>query len=48
MARNLVWLAHDVYPRRKIIVWAHAFHLMRNQDTIAMVVEPGKTPACGK
>jgi erythromycin esterase len=45
MARNLVWLARDAYPRRKIIVWAHAFHLMRNQETVAMVVEPGKTPA---
>jgi erythromycin esterase len=45
MARNLAWLAHDLYPRRKIIVWAHVFHLMRNQDTIAMVVEPDKTSA---
>ena len=45
MARNLVWLAREVYPRRKIIVWAHARHLARNSETIAVVVEPGKTPA---
>jgi erythromycin esterase len=45
MARNLAWLAHDVYPRRKIIVWAHAFHLLHNPETIAMIAEPGKTPA---
>jgi erythromycin esterase len=45
MARNLVWLAREVYPRRRIIVWAHARHLAHNSETIAMVVEPGKTPA---
>src|SRR5262249_43884216 len=45
MARNLVWLAHEAYPKRKIIVWAAAFHLMRNPQTVGMVVEPGKTPA---
>jgi erythromycin esterase len=45
MAKNLVWLAREAYPQRKIIVWAAAFHLLRNQQTVAMVVEPGKTPA---
>ena len=30
MARNLVWLAQYVYPKRKIIVWAASGHLMRN------------------
>jgi erythromycin esterase len=45
MARNLVWLAREVYPQRKIIVWAHARHLAHNSETVAMVVEPGKTPA---
>jgi erythromycin esterase len=45
MAKNLVWLAREAYPKRKILVWAHAFHLLRNQETVAMVVEPGKTPA---
>jgi erythromycin esterase len=45
MGKNLVWQAREVYPKRKIIVWAAAFHLMRNQEAVAMVVEPGKTPA---
>jgi erythromycin esterase len=45
MARNLVWLAREAYPRRKIMVWAAAYHLMRKPQTVAMVVEPGKTPA---
>jgi erythromycin esterase len=45
MARNLVWLAHQAYPKRKIIVWAASFHLMRNPESVRMVVETGKTPA---
>ena len=45
MAKNLVWLAREAYPKRKIIVWAAAYHLMRNPQSVAMVVEPGKTPA---
>ena len=45
MAKNLIWQAREVYPKRKIMVWAAAFHLMRNQQTVAMVTEPGKTPA---
>jgi erythromycin esterase len=45
MAKNLVWLAKEAFPKRKIIVWAAAFHLLRNQQTVAMVTEPGKTPA---
>ena len=36
MARNLVWLAKEKYPQRKIIVWAATFHLMRNQAGIEM------------
>jgi erythromycin esterase len=48
MARNLVWLAHEAYPKRKIIVWAAAFHLMRNPETVAMISEPGKTAALSK
>jgi uncharacterized protein (TIGR03067 family) len=43
MARNLVWLAHVAYPKRKIMVWAAAFHLMRNPETVAMITEAGKT-----
>jgi len=34
MADNLIWLARDVYPRRKIIVWAATFHNMRNPQAI--------------
>jgi erythromycin esterase len=34
MAKNLVWLARELYPRRKIIVWAASFHLMRNPATV--------------
>jgi erythromycin esterase len=45
MAKNLVWLARQAYPKRKIMVWAAAYHLMRKPQTVAMVVEPGKTPA---
>ena len=45
MAKNLVWLAREAYPQRKIIVWAAAFHLLRNPQTVAMVVESSKTPA---
>jgi erythromycin esterase len=45
MAKNFLWLAQTVYPKRKIIVWAAAFHLMRNQATVAMVTEPGKLPS---
>ncbi|MFL5329811.1 MAG: alpha/beta fold hydrolase [Gemmataceae bacterium] len=45
MGKNLVWLAHDVYPKRKIIVWAAAFHLMRNQSQVGMVTIPAKTAA---
>lgn len=30
MAENLLWLANTYVPQRKIIVWAHTFHVMRN------------------
>jgi erythromycin esterase len=40
MAKNFLWLAQQAYPKRKIIVWAAAFHLMRNQKSVAMVVDP--------
>lgn len=30
MARNLSWLANQLYPGRKIIVWAHNMHVMRS------------------
>lgn len=34
MARNLVWLAREYYPKRKIIVWAASFHTMRNPASV--------------
>jgi erythromycin esterase len=34
MAKNLVWLAREAYPKRKIIVWAASMHLMRNPATV--------------
>jgi erythromycin esterase len=34
MAKNLVWAAREAYPKRKIIVWAASFHLMRNPATV--------------
>jgi len=30
MAQNLSWLANQLYPGRKIIVWAHNGHILRN------------------
>ncbi len=30
MAKNLIWLANDLYKDRKIIVWAASFHIARN------------------
>ena len=34
MGKNLIWLAREFYPKRKIIVWAASFHLVRNAPTI--------------
>jgi erythromycin esterase len=34
MAKNLIWLAREAYPKRKIIVWAASMHLMRNPATV--------------
>ena len=45
MAKNLIWLAQNPYAKRKIIVWGHAFHLLRNPENVALVVDPGKSPA---
>lgn len=33
MGKNLVWLARERYPKRKIIVWAATFHNARNVRT---------------
>jgi erythromycin esterase len=42
MAKNLVWLAREAYPHRKIIVWAASFHLARNAPSIQF--STGVTP----
>lgn len=34
MGRNLIWLANEHYPGRKIIVWAATYHAARNLDRI--------------
>jgi erythromycin esterase len=36
MAENLIWMAKDCYPGRKIIVWCHSGHAIR---------DPSKLPA---
>jgi erythromycin esterase len=47
MAKNFIWLAQQAFPKRKIIVWAAAFHLMRNQKSVAMVVDSAGSTAKG-
>ncbi len=37
MAENLIWLAKERYPDRKIIVWAHSFHIMRDGPSIDVI-----------
>lgn len=34
MAKNLIWLATQLYPDRKIIVWAHNNHIMTDKWTL--------------
>jgi hypothetical protein len=34
MAENLIWLARNAYPHRKIIVWAASSHLIRNPSGV--------------
>lgn len=34
MGRNLAWLAEELYPDRKLIVWAATGHLLRNPERI--------------
>ena len=34
MAENLVWLANEWYPGRKIVVWAASLHVARNLGSI--------------
>ena len=50
MGKNLIWLAKERYPNRKIIVWAATFHNARNLGTIEVSdpklarLYPGVTP----
>ncbi|NOT08624.1 MAG: erythromycin esterase family protein [Gemmatimonadales bacterium] len=41
MAENLLWLARERYPDKKIIVWAATFHIMRSTETIGIPVYQG-------
>ena len=34
MGLNLAWLARERYPDKKIIVWAHNFHIVRSADAL--------------
>jgi len=34
MADTLTWLAHDLFPERKIIVWAHNYHVRHDGPAI--------------
>ena len=34
MGENLVWLANEWFPDRKLIVWAASLHIARNLDEI--------------
>ncbi len=39
MANNLTFLANDMYPGRKIMVWAHNFHI-RHDNTATTSRQP--------
>lgn len=39
MADNLVWLLEDLYPGKKVIVWAATAHFLRNSTRIRNVKE---------
>lgn len=42
MAKNFIHIATEQYPKRKIIVWASSYHLMRNPSGIDTVIpKPG-------
>lgn len=40
MAENLVWLANEAHPARKIIVWSATGHIMRNRAAFGNEDEP--------
>jgi erythromycin esterase len=41
MGTNLITLANTIYPGKKIIVWAHNFHIRHNQEAVS--ASPVKT-----
>ncbi len=38
MAENIQWIANNLYPDKKIIIWAHNGHIMNNSDYKSKVV----------
>ncbi|RAI99844.1 erythromycin esterase [Chitinophaga skermanii] len=40
MANNLIWLAEQAYPGKKIIVWAHNIHIAKNTDQMIVPNSP--------
>jgi len=40
MADNLLWLVQQKYPNKKIIVWAHNFHIAKNINQRQHTVKP--------
>jgi erythromycin esterase len=40
MAKNLLWLAREAYPGKKIIVWAASRHIARNLERVETLAEP--------
>jgi erythromycin esterase len=45
MAENLLWLARERYPGRKIIIWAATSHISRNRQLIQKpLADPGMVP----
>lgn len=47
LADNLKWLVTVAYPERKIIVWSHSVHAVRNPTGIQRVAGPGYTVGQG-
>lgn len=37
MGKNLIWFAKRRFPDKKIIVWSHNYHIVKNPDEIARV-----------
>ncbi|MCD4794669.1 MAG: erythromycin esterase family protein [Bacteroidales bacterium] len=36
MAENIEWIADNLYPDKKIIIWAHNAHVMNNKEYMSM------------